>query len=221
MSSYIFMKILESQPLRYDLGIAWLSLGKITRVKRRIVAEEVQPGTRHLDIGAGTGTLAVQAAREGATVLGFDVSPGMLAVARRRVIDAGLQDRVTLRQMGVAAMDGLEAGRFDLVTATLVFSELSPDEQTYALGQCHRLLKPGGALVLVDEVRPRSRIARCVHAFLRLPLLVVTYVLTQTTTRAVVDLEARVAAAGFALGYSERSGVDSFLYLRAAKKDEQ
>jgi len=118
-------------------------------------------------------------------------------------------------------MDGLEAGRFDLVTATLVFSELSPDEQTYALGQCHRLLKPGGALVLVDEVRPRSRIARCVHAFLRLPLLVVTYVLTQTTTRAVVDLEARVAAAGFALGYSERSGVDSFLYLRAAKKDEQ
>jgi len=219
MSSYVFMKILESRPSRYDLGIAWLSLGRATKVKRRIVAEHVRPGTRLLDIGAGTGTLAVLAARAEARVLGFDVSAGMLRVAREKVKKAGLEDRVTLEEMGVAGMDRFEDESFDVVASTLVFSELSPDERNYALNHCRRVLRPGGHLVLADEVRPRGRAGRLLHALLRIPLAVVTFVLTQTTTRAVADLEDRVRAAGFRIDTCERSSLDAFLYLGAVKED--
>ena len=167
MHSYVYMKILESQPNRYDRGICWLSWGQSERVKRQIVAGHVTAGSRVLDIGCGTGTLAVLAAQKGAQVIGFDVSPGMLAVARRKVTAGGLEERIELHEAGVAEMAKFRRASFDLVTATLVFSELSCDEQTYVLGQAHRILKPGGHLAVADEVKPRSVGKRLVHAAMR------------------------------------------------------
>jgi len=98
MFNYVYMKILESQPDRYDRGIWWLSFGQSETVKRRIVGEQVTPGSRVLDMGCGTGTLAVLAAEKGAQVTGFDVSPGMLAVARRKVVAGGLTERIELQE---------------------------------------------------------------------------------------------------------------------------
>jgi demethylmenaquinone methyltransferase/2-methoxy-6-polyprenyl-1,4-benzoquinol methylase len=219
MSSYIYMKILESQPERYDRGIALLSLGAAQRAQRRLVQENVRAGMRVLEIGCGTGSLALLAARAGAHVQGFDVSPGMLEVARGKVQAERLEDRIELFEMGVSGMDSFAGKGFDLVMATLVFSELSRDEQRYTLAQAHRVLRPGGRLALADEARPEGRAQRLLHGLVRFCLLVVTFALTQTTTRAVKGLPEQVARAGFRIEIRERSSLGSFLYL-VARKDE-
>jgi len=215
--SYLFMKILEGRPRRYDRGIRLLSFGRSESLKHRIAAEEVRPGFRVLEIGVGTGTLALLAAHRGASVLGFDISAGMLEIAKRKVTDSGLSKQVDLLEMGVAQMDRLPDSTFDLVASTLVFSELSQDEQQYALCQAARLLKPCGRLVLADEALPGGLLKRLLYKAIRFPLLLLTFALTQTSTRAVRGLEPRVRDAGFQLLFSERTFLDSFLYLVAEK----
>jgi ubiquinone/menaquinone biosynthesis C-methylase UbiE len=219
VSSYVYMKILESQPERYDRGIALLSLGAAQRARRRLVEENVHAHMRVLEIGCGTGSLALLAARAGACVQGFDISPGMLEVARSKVREERLEDRIELFEMGVSGMDSLAGESFDLVTATLVFSELSRDEQRYALAQAHRVLRPGGRIALADEVRPDGRARRLLHGLVRFCLLLVTFALTQTTTRAVEGLPQAVARAGFRIESEDRSSLGSFLYLVARKDD--
>lgn len=218
MSSSIYMKVLESQPERYDRGITLLSLGAADRARRRLVDDLVEPGMRVLEIGCGTAALTVLAARRGAEVVAFDVSDPMLAMARRKVVDAGVSDRVHLEHEGVSGMDALEDESFDLVAATLVFSELSSDERVWALRNSCRVLRPGGRLGLVDEVTPESLGEKLVHGAVRLPLLLVTFALTQTTTQPVDGLSGLVAEAGFRVEKEERTALGSLLYLVAVKE---
>ncbi|MFH1436795.1 MAG: corrinoid protein-associated methyltransferase CpaM [Pseudomonadota bacterium] len=218
MSSYVYMKILETQPRRYDRGIAWLSLGRAQKAKRRLVEDNVEKGCRVLEIGAGTGTMAVLAAGRGARVTGFDVSGPMLQVARKKVRDAGLEESIELLEMGVSGMDRFDDESFDLVMSTLVFSELSHDEQAYALRHARRVLKPGGRLAVADEARPRGLARRVLHGALRIPLVAITFALTQTSTRAVEGLEDAIRAAGFEIVKAQRSAFDSFLYVVAQKE---
>ncbi len=218
MSSFIYMKILESQPDRYDRGITILSLGAADRVVEQLMRDAVRPGDAVLDIGCGTGRAAILAGGRGAHVVGFDISPGMLSVARREIDAAGLSKSIELREMGISGMDTLGSEKFDVVSSTLVFSELSADEQAFTLSHAFRVLKPGGRLVLADEVRPDGVLRRLAHAVVRLPLLVVTYVLTQTTTRAVMGLPERIEAAGFTVVTARRYALGSFLAVVAVKR---
>jgi demethylmenaquinone methyltransferase/2-methoxy-6-polyprenyl-1,4-benzoquinol methylase len=220
MSSFVYMKILESQPERYDRGITILSLGAVDRSRRRLVEENVRAGLRVLEIGCGTGALTLLAAAEGADVVGFDVSAGMLSVARRKIGAAGLAGRVRFEERGVSTMDAYGDESFDLVLSSLVFSELSTDERAWALRHSHRLLRSGGRLALVDEVTPEGTARRLLHGLLRIPLLVVTFLLTQTTTRPVDDLPDAVVEAGFRVEREERIAFDSVLYLVAVKGPE-
>ena len=138
-NSILWMKILETQPRRYDLGIAMLSLGASERMKNRLVGENVHSGDRVLEIGCGTGTMAILAAAQGARVLGFDISSPMLERAQEKIDAAGLSEQVKLIEMGISGMDRLADGEFDLVMSTLVFSELSYDERVYTLRHAHRV----------------------------------------------------------------------------------
>ncbi len=218
MSSSIYMKVLESQPKRYDRGITLLSLGAADRARRRLVDDAVEPGMRVLEIGCGTGTLTLLAAEKDARVVAFDVSEPMLAMARRKLADAGFSERVRLEHVGVSGMDALDDASFDLVASTLVFSEFSNDERAWALRHSFRVLRPGRRLAIVDEVTPESLGQRLVHGAVRLPLLVATFALTQTTTRPVDGLPGLVAEAGFRVEREERTALGSLLYLLAAKK---
>jgi demethylmenaquinone methyltransferase/2-methoxy-6-polyprenyl-1,4-benzoquinol methylase len=218
MFSYIWMKILETQPRRYDLGISMLSLGASERIKKRLVGENVHAGDRVLEIGCGTGTMAIQAALRGARVLGFDISSRMLEVAEEKVDAAGLSDKVELVEMGISGMDKFADGEFDLVTSMLVFSELSNDERVYALGHAYRTLRHGGRLAIADEAVPRNRWKRLLYLALRLPLLLVTFAATQTTTKAIDGLAELVSEAGFNVESEVRSHLDSLVYLTAVKE---
>ncbi len=216
MSTYVLMRILESAPRRYDLGIRLLTLGGVERTYHRLVSG-IAPGQRVLDLGCGTGALAIRAARRGAAVKGIDVNPEMLELARRRAQAAGLADRIELAEAGVAELDAEAPASYDAVTAGLCFSELSADELTYTLAQVTRILKPGGRLLVADEVRPRGLARRVLHGLVRVPLAAITFLLTQQTTRPVAGLPARLTDAGLAMVAVRTSGLRSFAAFEARR----
>ena len=136
------MKILESRPHRYDCGINLLTGGQASRTKGDIVRNFVRPGMAVLDVGCGTGDLAVRAAQVGALVTGVDISEGMLAVARERIKQNGLENKVVLHHAGVVEIDTLfDENSFDLITSTLVISELYGEEREWAFRELYRILK--------------------------------------------------------------------------------
>lgn len=215
MVSYVFMKILESSPQRYDAGINLLSLGHINKIHQDIVENYIAAGDEVLEIGCGTGTLAILCAEKGASVVGFDISYQMLAIARRKVSERNLTDKIQLREMAATEMDNsFGDGTFDKIVSTLVFSEFYPDEQKYVLREAYRILRPGGLLIIADEVRSNSPWRRILHLSVRLPLMVITYILTQASTRALKGIEDALTDTGFEIIYQKRSLLDSFgLYV--------
>jgi ubiquinone/menaquinone biosynthesis C-methylase UbiE/NAD-dependent dihydropyrimidine dehydrogenase PreA subunit len=219
MFSYIFMKILESRPSRYDFGINVLTLGHAKRVKKEIVDRWIKPGMNVLDMGCGTGELMSYALQKGALVTGIDISDKMLSVAQRRFKEKGLGKKTELHHAGVTELDRLfKDNRFDLVISTLVFSELYPDERRWAYREIHRVLKDTGTLILAGEVTPRGLFKRAIHFVFRLPLAVVTYLMAQTGTKAVPDMAKEASLSGFRVIGEKRSLLGSFSILWARKK---
>jgi ubiquinone/menaquinone biosynthesis C-methylase UbiE len=202
--SYVYMKVLESAPERYERGMRILTLGRLERVRRDIAAR-LNPGDRVLDLGCGTGALAARLAQKGCQVTGVDVSPQMLGQAAQRLRQDHLEERLALRELGVAELDTAFAdASFDAVVSTLLFSELSDDEISYTLAQCMRILRPGGQLLIADEVLPDSVLGRVATFLLRLPFAVAAFVLTQNTTHRVAVLKERIEQAGFRMSESSR-----------------
>jgi hypothetical protein len=103
------------------------------------------------------------------------------------------------------------------VVSCLAMSELSDDEQDYTLATAFRRLVAGGRLVIGDETLPRGGWRRLAYRLRRLPLVVVAYVLTQTTTRPVRKLSARVSAAGFQDVFETRLWSDAFVIVEAVR----
>jgi ubiquinone/menaquinone biosynthesis C-methylase UbiE/NAD-dependent dihydropyrimidine dehydrogenase PreA subunit len=222
MFSYIFMKILESRPSRYDKGINILSGGHAKKIKNEIVMNWINPGIKMLDVGCGTGDLMANAAKAGAQVTGIDISEGMLKVARKRFEDSALTGKETLCQASVTELDKLFADNaFDVITATLVFSELYPAERIWAMNELHRILKPCGVLVIADEVQPRAFIRRLVYRIVRIPLAIATYFVAQIGTKAVPDIAKEVTQAGFSISSEKRSLLGSFVVLCAQKAEKK
>ncbi|MCP4541000.1 MAG: methyltransferase domain-containing protein [Chloroflexi bacterium] len=205
----VFMKYLETTPADYDRGIQLLTLNKLGPLKERIASQMVREGDRVLEIGCGTGTLAMLMAQRGAQVTGVDVSPLMLGEARRKVTAAGQDDRVTLIELGASSLtDHFETDSFDVIASTLVFSELADSERRFVLDECRALLAPGGRLIIADEVMPAGMLARLIYLFVRLPLILVTWLLTRTTTH---PLKAGQFAQELAMAGFRTESVDSFV----------
>ena len=218
MFSYIFMKILESRPQRYDWGINLLTAGHAGRVVDDIVMNFIRPGMLVLDVGCGTGDLAVKAAKADAFVTGVDISEGMLATARERIKKNRLEDKVHLHHAGVVEVDTLFAeNSFDCITATLVISELYGEERRWALREFFRILKSDGTLIIAGEVKPKQPLKRAIYSALRLPLALITYIVSQTGTRAVSDINTEIWKAGFEIADERKSFLGSFVTIVAKK----
>jgi ubiquinone/menaquinone biosynthesis C-methylase UbiE len=219
MSTYLYMKLLESAPERYDAGLRWISGGRIARVYERIAARVAAPGRRVLDVGCGTGGVTLACAARGAEVVGIDVDAGMLEVARRKAAEAPRTGSIELLELGALEIeDRFPEGAFDAVVSCLLLSELLPQERRYLLEVARSRLRPGGALVVADEVIPRTRRGRVRLALARLPAAALTYLLTQRITRPVPDLATAVAAAGFDDVAEERLERDDFAIVTAARR---
>ncbi|MEW5735962.1 MAG: corrinoid protein-associated methyltransferase CpaM [Thermodesulfobacteriota bacterium] len=219
MLSYVFMKILEGRPRSYDRTMNAVSGGRVRAVKEKI-ASMVAPGARVLEMGCGTGELASLLLAAGAAeVLGFDQSPAMAAQSRERIVRENLGDRFQVMNMGVDGMDALASGSFDAVFSTLVMSELSDDERRFTLRQAFRALRPGGSVVLADEVVPRTPGKKALHQLARAPLVAATFLATGSTTRPLADLAGDLRQAGFVIENEERSHGDAFAVVSAKKPD--
>jgi ubiquinone/menaquinone biosynthesis C-methylase UbiE len=218
MSAYVLMKVLESAPSRYDRGIRLLTWGQVDRAYDRL-ALRIGAGQRVLDIGCGTGALAVRAAQRDAQVVGIDVNAQMLDIARQRVDALGRGKDVELREMGVVELDGEPACGYDAVMSGLCLSELSDGERAFVLRQAYRLLRPGGLLLVVDEAIPRGIAKWLLYWVVRLPLALLTYLLTQTTTRAVDCLDKEVQAVEFVLESIHLNRLGDLIELVARKPE--
>jgi ubiquinone/menaquinone biosynthesis C-methylase UbiE len=212
----VFMKWLETSPKDYDRGIQLLTLGRLRRVREQVIQEYVREDMHVLEIGCGTGALAAMMAEKGAIVTGIDASPVMLGEAEKLVAARGLGERITLKYLDAAMVgERFPAASFDLILASLVFSELPPDDQRYVLAACAGLLAPGGRLLVVDEVVPARRTARFFFNLVRFPLVLLTWLLTRTTTASLRDFEVQLAQAGF-LAYPAASYLGDSLVLYEA-----
>jgi ubiquinone/menaquinone biosynthesis C-methylase UbiE len=113
-------------------------------IKRRVLDRAaIGAGERVLDVGCGTGTLAVEAARSapGVRVTGLDADPTILARARRRVDAAGLDVRI---DEGWSNALPYEPASFDVVLSTLFFHHLEDHAKQETAAEAMRVLRPGG-----------------------------------------------------------------------------
>lgn len=218
MSSFVWMKVLESTPERYDRGIRMLSGGIIEQVYQRIADSVAAPGKRILDLGCGTGGVSLACAARGARVVGIDLDAGMLEVARRKPVPP--QGSVEWLELGVAEVeDRFPAESVDAVVSCLMMSELSPEEQDYSLRIALTRLVPGGEILIADETLPRGGLARLGYRLRRFPRVLATYLLTQTTTRPVGDLAGRLRGAGFSEVQEQRPWSGGFVLVHGLRPE--
>ena len=218
--SYVLMKILESAPYRYDKGIKILTLGKIDKAYDRLI-DKIDKDDKVLDIGCGTGMLSFRAALKGAHVTGIDINPEMLEIAKKRIEEFEVKDRIKFIEMGVAEMERFEIESFDVIMSGLCFSELSDDEISFALKQVERILKNEGKFLLIDEIKSKSIIKRIINVLFRIPLVILTYILTQTTSRALKNIENKIIDSGFIIQSRKSNFLDNFVELIVTKEVEK
>ncbi len=122
----------------------------VPRVHRRLALQAaVEPGHRVLEIGCGTGNLAlrVQRMHPAADVVGLDPDPLALARARRKAERAGLPVRW---DPGTGGDLPYPDESLDRVLSAFMFHHLDEAEKRRTLAEVRRVLRPGGQLHLVD-----------------------------------------------------------------------
>ena len=137
---------------RYDLVNRVMTFGMDVGWRRRAIRElHLLPGSRVFDLACGTGDLCRELQRAGYRPIGFDFAFGMLANART---DAPLVQADALRlPVADASADGVTCGFAlrNVVSLEGLFAELG------------RVVRPGGAIALLDASRPEQPVLRAGH----------------------------------------------------------
>jgi demethylmenaquinone methyltransferase/2-methoxy-6-polyprenyl-1,4-benzoquinol methylase len=149
----------------YDFQNSCLSLG-IDIYWRRVLAGALRLPSHAtvLDVAVGTGEVAMAICRRhpGARVLGIDFSPGMLAVGRKKIARRGLASSIDL-----ATGDGrqlpIRSASVDAVTIS--FGIRNIEEKARVLAEFHRVLKPGGQLLIMDFSFPETPLIAPLYRF--------------------------------------------------------
>jgi ubiquinone/menaquinone biosynthesis C-methylase UbiE len=120
---------------------------------RRILLDQakVRPSHRVLDIGCGTGTLAVliKRIRPDVDVVGLDPDPKALARAKRKAERSAVSIRL---DQGFSDLLPYPQASFDRVFSTFMFHHLMIDQREQTLSEVRRILTPGGSLHMLDFI---------------------------------------------------------------------
>ena len=142
----------------YDL-MAWvITLGREPVMREKMLSlARLAPGESVLDIGCGTGTLAIAAKRHvgaAGSVAGLDASPEMISRAGAKARRAGLD---VAFQVGSAQALPFPDAQFDVVLSTLMLHHLPGAQRRHCAREIKRVLKPGGRVLAIDFAAPASR----------------------------------------------------------------
>jgi demethylmenaquinone methyltransferase / 2-methoxy-6-polyprenyl-1,4-benzoquinol methylase len=139
----------------YDRYARLLSFGQDPRWRSFLVSRIPADAHRVLDVASGTAAVAIELVQtdQTRTVAGIDQSPEMLAAGRERVEQAGLGDRIELRE-GRAEELPFTAGEFDGLTFTYLLRYV--DDVPATLRELGRVVRPGGTVAMLEFGLPRG-----------------------------------------------------------------
>src|SRR5262245_499132 len=148
----------------YDLLVWLLTRGRDRTFREKLVGlARLGSGESVLDIGCGTGSLAIVAKRQvGASgkVFGIDASPEMIARATATAAKASLD--VSFKTAIAEALPFANA-EFDAVLSTLMLHHLPRKVREQCAREIRRVLKPEGRVLVVDFARPQSKRTLLAH----------------------------------------------------------
>lgn len=143
----------------YDMVFGWF-----LRRTHGTVVELAAPiaGERVLDVGCGTGSLAVAlrgSVGSTGSVHGVDASPEMIEVARRKALKVGVDVDF---QVGLAEAIPFPKETFDVVVSQLAIHHLPGDLKQRSFTEMYRVLKSDGRCMIVDFEPPKTVLGRSV-----------------------------------------------------------
>ena len=138
----------------YDRYARLLSFGQDPRWRTFLVSRVPADATSTLDVATGTAAVAIELARAAPerTVVGVDQSREMLAAARARVADAGLEARIELREARAETLPFAD-GEFDALTFTYLLRYV--DDPGATLRELTRVVRTGGTIAMLEFAVPR------------------------------------------------------------------
>ncbi|MHB8545114.1 MAG: class I SAM-dependent methyltransferase [Leptospirales bacterium] len=136
---------------RYDLMVWLVTFGRERVFREKLLRlARLEPGQSILDVGCGTGTLAIAAKRHvGRTgkVYGIDASAEMIARAGKKSRNSGIE---VVFMNAVAEALPFPDAQFDVVLATVMLHHLPREARQQCASEMRRVLKPGGRVLAVD-----------------------------------------------------------------------
>lgn len=143
---------------RYDLMNRLMTAGQDVGWRREVIRRaELRPGGMLLDLGAGTGDLAFEALRQqpGAWVIAADFTLEMMRRGRDREAGSPTPDRLTWSAADALRLPFPEE-TFDAVVSGFLMRNVS--DLMGSLREQHRVLRPGGRIVILDTTPPPSNL---------------------------------------------------------------
>lgn len=147
-------RMFDSISGNYDFLNHFLSLGIDIRWRKKAV-KLLAPGKPKLilDVATGTGDFAVETLKLNPDkVIGIDISEGMLEVGRKKMKDRGYDSRIEMLS-GDSENLPFEENKFDAVI--VAFGVRNFENLEKGLSEMHRVLKPGGRMVVLEFSKPR------------------------------------------------------------------
>lgn len=205
--------VLHSMAGYYDLLAGALTLGREREFRERLaVLANIAPGQSVLDVGCGTGSLAIVARRrvgESGRVCGVDASREMIERARHKAMKAGLD--ISFEVARAEALPFPDAS-FDVVLSTLMMHHLPRAVRELFVAEIRRVLRPGGRVLVVDFEKPANKRGGLIARFHRhghVPLRDIIDLLGRSGLRATELGSTGVSDVRFALATRPREGDDS------------
>jgi len=148
----------------YDFIQKWIVRDK--RYKSRLIEQaQIQPGMRVMDLGCGTGTLAIMAkrAQPNAEVVGLDADPEMLKMAHGKKVEEKLDVKF---EVGFTNALPYPDASFDRVLSSIMIHHLKTPDKEKTAREIYRVLKPGGQLHVIDFGKPSTFYGKLLGPFL-------------------------------------------------------